>query len=58
MNTIIQDISTTIQVLIAVAKFEFTPSIPILARIDVNAANTADPIAKNNHTFTLPKFVI
>ena len=29
----------------AVAKFELTPSIPIFARIEVNAAKNADKIA-------------
>ena len=36
---------TTTMVRIAVARLEFTPSIPILARIEVNAANTADKTA-------------
>ena len=42
---------TTTTVLIAVAKVELTPLIPILARIEVRAANTADPIANKNHIF-------
>ena len=33
---------TTTMVRIAVARLDFTPSIPILARIEVIAANTAD----------------
>ena len=33
----------------SIARFELTPSIPILARIDVNAANTADNIANTAH---------
>lgn len=36
-------------VLIAVARLELTPSIPILARIDVKAANIADKRANRNH---------
>ena len=40
---------TTTTVLIAVARFEFTPSIPIFARIDVREAKTAERIAKINH---------
>ena len=35
----------------AVARFEPIPSIPIFARIDVRAANTADPSANQNHIF-------
>ena len=31
------------------ARFEFTPSIPTFARIDVNAANTDDNNANTNH---------
>lgn len=54
MKTIIQAIITTTIVLIAVARFESTPSIPILARIDVRAANTAEKIANNNHRIFHP----
>lgn len=36
-------------VLIAVAKLELTPSIPIFAKIEVNAAKIADKIAKIAH---------
>ncbi len=43
--------TTTTTVRIAVARFEFTPSIPILAKIEVNAANNADSIAKKNHMY-------
>jgi hypothetical protein len=32
-----------------VARLEFTPSMPILARIDVSAAKTAEPNANPNH---------
>lgn len=49
MNTMTHDIRTTTHVLTAVARFELTPSIPILARIDVRAAKTAEPIEKSNH---------
>ena len=43
---------------IAVARFEFTPSMPIFARIEVSAANTADSKAKINHIMThLPYFL-
>lgn len=41
---------TTI-VLRAVARFELTPSIPTFAKIDVNAANTADNNANTAHIF-------
>jgi hypothetical protein len=41
---------TTTTVLIAVARFEFTPSIPTFASIEVSAANTADNIANISHT--------
>jgi hypothetical protein len=45
---------TTTTVLTAVARFEFTPSMPTLARIDVSAAKTADRMANNIHiTFLL-----
>jgi hypothetical protein len=45
MKTIPQESSKTTAVRIAVAKFELTFSIPILARIEVNAANKADSSA-------------
>ena len=48
-NTIPHAITTTTTVRIAVAIFELTPSIPIFASIDVNAANTADSIANIIH---------
>lgn len=54
-NTMSQDIARTTAVLIAVARFEFTPSIPIFARIEVNAANTEDKIAKINHITFIKK---
>lgn len=41
--------TTTTTVRIAVARLEFTPSIPILAKIEVKAANSADSIANKNH---------
>ena len=40
---------TTTTVRMAVARFELTPSIPILARIEVSAANTADNSANTIH---------
>ena len=51
MNTIDQAKTNTMQVLIAVAKFESTFSISILAKTDVREANTADNRAKKNHVF-------
>lgn len=51
MITIIHAIKTTTIVLISVAKFESTFSIPILANIDVNDANIAESRAKINHIF-------
>ena len=53
-NTIPHAITTTTIVRIAVARFDPTPSIPIFASIDVNAAKTAEPSANQNHIlFTL-----
>ena len=49
MNTTIQAMMTTTTVLIAVARFESTPAIPILANMAVAAANTADKIANRSH---------
>jgi len=49
IKTISHAISTTTIVLTAVARLELTPSIPILAKIEVSAANIADKIAKINH---------
>ncbi|EET59715.1 hypothetical protein BRYFOR_08331 [Marvinbryantia formatexigens DSM 14469] len=50
---------TTTTVRIAVARFEFTPSMPTLARIEVSAAKTADSNANNNHiNFASIKIVI
>ena len=40
-----QLISSTTAVRMAVARVELTPSMPIFARIEVRAANTADPSA-------------
>ena len=48
-TTIPQAITSTTAVRMAVARLEDTPSMPILARIDVSAANTADRSAKVNH---------
>ena len=47
----IRDRANTTNVLKAVARLEFTPSIPTLASIDVRAANTADKRANTNHIF-------
>jgi hypothetical protein len=38
----------------AVARLESTPSIPILASIDVNAANIADNSANTIHIYLKP----
>jgi hypothetical protein len=54
-NTIPQENINTTIVRIAVAKFEFIFSIPILAKIDVKAANTADNNANMIH-INPPKF--
>lgn len=40
---------TTTTVRTAVARFEFTPSIPILASMDVNEAKPADKTANKTH---------
>ena len=53
-NTMPQAITTTTTVRIAVARLEFTPSMPILARIDVSAAKTAEPNANPNHILLPP----
>ena len=42
-------ITTTTIVRIAVARLEFTPSMPIFAKIEVSAAKTADRDARMNH---------
>ena len=47
---------STTTVRIAVAKLEFTPSIPILARMEVNAAKRADNKAKTIHIL-FPPFI-
>ena len=44
-----QAIRMTTTVRIAVARLDGTPSIPILAKIDVKAAKIADKSAKKNH---------
>ena len=49
---------TTTTVRIAVARLEFTPSIPIFASMDVSAANTADNNANTNHTTIRPQFFL
>ena len=45
-NTIPQASNTTTTVRMAVARFEFTPSMPIFAKIEVRAAKRADSSAK------------
>ncbi len=52
-NTIPHAITTTTTVLMAVARFEFTPSMPIFANMEVAAANTADSNANINHMNSL-----
>lgn len=44
-----QAMASTTVVRTAVARLELTPSMPILARMEVRAANTDDPTAKTNH---------
>ena len=39
----------------AVARFELTPSMPILARMEVIAANIDEPNANKNHIISSPK---
>ena len=53
-KTMPQDMITTTTVRIAVARFEFTPSIPIFAKIEVSAAKTADSSAKISHITISP----
>ena len=48
-KTIPHAMTTTTTVQMAVARFELTPSIPILAKIEVSAANTADNNANTIH---------
>lgn len=48
-NTIPQASNTTTTVRMAVARFEFTPSMPIFAKIEVRAAKRADSSAKIIH---------
>jgi len=47
-----QAIRMTMTVRMAVARLDGTPSIPILAKIEVKAAKTADKSAKKNHMVT------
>ena len=49
-----QAMSTTTTVRIAVARLELTPSIPILARMEVSAAKTADRSANSSHMTAAP----
>ena len=53
-NTMPQDIASTTQVRMAVARVELTPSIHTLARMEVNAANKADSSANTNHMKRTP----
>ena len=61
-NTISQAITSTTTVRMAVAKLELTFSIPILAKIEVSAAKTADKSANtthiNNYSFQNTAFII
>ena len=50
-------ITTTTMVLMAVARLELTPFIPIFASIDVSAAKSADNKASTNHIICRPSFV-
>ena len=52
-KTTIQDMASTTNVLIAVARFEFIPEIPHFARIDVAAANIEDKTANKSHIKSL-----
>lgn len=53
-KTIPQDMINTTNVRMAVARVEFTPSMPILAKMDVSAAKMEEPRAKRNHIDFLP----
>ncbi len=53
-NTIPHAMSNTTHVRTAVARFDPTPSMPTFAKIEVNAANTADNNAKINHILIFP----
>ena len=44
-KTIIHDITSTTPVRMAVPRFDSTPEMPILPRMDVRLANTAEPAA-------------
>ncbi len=57
INTIPHAITSTTTVLIAVARLEFTPSIPIFANMEVKAANTADNTAYTNHIIFISSFL-
>lgn len=52
-KTMPQDITRTTAVLRAVARVEFTPSIPTFARIEVRAAKIDERIANNIHIILL-----
>ena len=53
MNTMSHAIASTTQVRRAVARFEFTPSMPTFARTEVSAAKTAERSANTNHIIPL-----
>ena len=46
-------ITRTTAVRMAVARLELTPSMPIFAKIEVSAANTADSSANTNHILNI-----
>ena len=53
-NTIPQAMMSTTTVRTAVARLEFTPSIPTLARMEVSAANIEESTANNSHIMIRP----
>ena len=53
-----QLMASTTTVRMAVARWEFTPSMPILAKIEVSAANTADSNANINHIIIIPSCIL
>ena len=54
IKTMPQDISNTTNVRIAVARVEFTPSMPIFAKMEVSAANMDEPTANRSHMIVSP----
>ena len=53
-NTITHDITSTTQVRMAVPRLDSTPSMPILPKIAVKLANTAEPSAKSSQRLPGP----